>query len=49
MTALITRAKGKKVRNMELALARELRTEGVALGGHDYDLHFQSRQPRRPL
>lgn len=46
MTALITGAKSKMVRNTELAF-RELCTEGVALGGHDHDLHFQSRQPRR--
>lgn len=46
MTALITRDRSKMVRNTELAF-RELRTEGVALGGHDHDLHFQSRQPRR--
>lgn len=36
MTVLITRAKCKNVRNMELALARELHLAGVALDCHGY-------------
>lgn len=36
MTVLIIRAKCKTVRNMELALPRELHTSGIAFDCRDY-------------